>query len=49
MDIKFFTTPGTDTLILNACNKVLEEDGANALQYSTNDGCLYLREHFQGI
>jgi 2-aminoadipate transaminase len=31
--------------IQNACNKVLEEDGANALQYSTTEGYLPLREY----
>ncbi len=31
--------------IQDACNKVLESDGANALQYSTTEGYLPLREY----
>jgi 2-aminoadipate transaminase len=38
---KFFPIKG----IQNACNKVLENDGANVLQYSTTLGYLPLREY----
>lgn len=38
---KFFPIKG----IQNACNKVLEDDGANVLQYSITEGYLPLREY----
>ena len=34
--------------IRNACKKVLDTDGKNALQYSTTEGYLPLREYIAG-